>query len=357
MSASMQSVASLSDASTYDMVDDISDFSSDDHDTVSLASTEQAEDDSPYDQIANVLDDMQSLPLSNSQMSTPALIVSGAVDETPRQSTVTFTPPPMPESDDLKPTKDNEHCKHKQEVPYHWLPVVIPALMVFILCIVSPSMNRRPHTPEGIRAVHAARQQELFDVVAQIHPHANITHLVPEPEWTERFFGNQLEYPQQVRWQPSGDDLLVSLPGRIGSTFPAPRRVTAQRGDELLTTNVTRIIDGVYSVSVPDPFGIITVHISCDQPRSMVTITHDFGRPILHAVRSLAERVSTDIQVFVDQAAVSAQRIEKHTKEFATALQTELRRDLLLSRERALSIAFDLRNLAQWRPQERDIAV
>lgn len=318
------------------MVDD-SDFSSD-HDTVSLASTEQA-DDSPYDQIASILDDMQSLPVTAATATTDLQEDEhDPIDETPQQSTITVTPERQPVT--IIPAV-HEHKLPKPTAVSKW-----PSL-TWLMCLGAL-------TNVLVFSIWQWQYQTASQLVTRQHQIEDLTKAYQAVNVTRLLSGS----PGELRYEATNSEILLAFPE--GGKLPEPYAFELLRQSQHVPANMTKIMPGVLSFKInrADAYGEITIELLCKKPLTQVTFTHDFGQPLVHAVRTLAERIlNKDMQIFFDQAASSAHRIEQTTKQLVSeiveipklatavtaAVKSELRRDLQLSKERASSIASNLK--------------
>jgi hypothetical protein len=135
----------------------------------------------------------------------------------------------------------------------------------------------------------------------------NIEHLLPVPTnlHAPDRFGRIMSGTSEVHFQGAQPSyIVVSLPRKDGSS-PQVVSASVYRGDKSIAFNQTKLIDGVYAITL-DPheaYGIVTVSMPCKKPELNVTVSHNFGRRYLQlpnfekARTEISNTVTKDIAV------------------------------------------------------------
>ena len=125
----------------------------------------------------------------------------------------------------------------------------------------------------------------------------NIEHLLPAPTTlpSTDIFGRPMVGTLEVHFQGAQPNyIVVSLPRKDGSS-PHVASTAVYRGDKPIAFNQTKLIDGVYAITL-DPheaYGIVTVSMPCKKPELNITVSHNFGRRYLQL--PAFEKARTDI--------------------------------------------------------------
>ena len=141
---------------------------------------------------------------------------------------------------------------------------------------------------------------------------ANIEHLLPTPTTlpSTDIFGRFMVGTSEVHFQGVQPNyIVVSLPRKDGSS-PQVASTAVYRGDKSVAFNQTKLIDGVYAITL-DPheaYGIVTVSMPCKKPELNITASHNFGHRYLQlpnfekARTEISNSVTKDIAVVRDSA-------------------------------------------------------
>lgn len=364
------STLSFSD-SQYDMIDDLSEVSNDDHDTASLASTEKnlsdddgvvtpeeaglAGDQPEYIEVRDPEHEAYLLAMQHALGSTADARAVREQDfeqendimdsylsddlETPRQSTVAAnrsSSPSRKPSDLADPSslkiKARRTAQVQQTAPDYHLPSVMLLALIVILgfctfCVNQFTGNPVAETEFRREALGAALAMKTnFTDVTQTF---NIEHLLPQPTATStNFFGQKLYATQkQVHFQGVMPNVFVASvpkePGYLARQMPKPSRVS--RGEKELEFSQTKLIEGVYYVTIDkaEAHGMVTLWMSTTFPNSTAALTYNFGNPYLH--RQTYEKVTTDISKSVTK---DLNKAGKNAGDLATSLSSRLQLEI-----------------------------
>ncbi|SMY21020.1 unnamed protein product [Zymoseptoria tritici ST99CH_1A5] len=377
-----ESGASFAD-SQYDMLDDMSEISTDDHDTASIASYDDQTGQLTPEQTAsdfegeedkieditlspNVAVKSKSRDTSHHLRQTQAendLIDSYMSDdlETPRQSTVGHMAPKkaaehIPFFSDLstpqairdsicakiasciEPSKfDNSATSDVVQFPAKNSAkldgyTLLTRLTCILITLVAFSQFIAPMMADPSQQL-VVRREALATVLEQVTASTNATkdynieHLLPLPSanCTTNLFTELL--PMGPPCKPSSRFQVDSAHSFIISMQPVPSalqttltHVSRSDGREL-AFNQTKLINGVYHVTFDEDeaHGIITVNMVTRHPRNNFTAVHNFGNPMLHL--KTYEKATTDVsKVVTKEVAV----IKHAASTFSGKLQSEL---------------------------------
>lgn len=125
----------------------------------------------------------------------------------------------------------------------------------------------------------------------------NIEHLLPAPTTLSStdIFGRPEVGTSEVHFQGVPPNyIIVSLPNEAGRV-PRVISTTVQKGDRPIAFNQTKLIDGVYAITLDsqDAHGIVTVEMPCKKPNMTVQLFYNFGRRYLQL--PTFEKTRTDL--------------------------------------------------------------
>lgn len=287
----------------YDIIDDFS-TDVDSQDTVSLASTEHEnevintptdddEGNESADKIAfdfpNSLTNTKDKNTDESKEDKGLVRSMDSEDmETPRQSMLDRFP--LAQAPLANRPKEGKGL----------LSMVARALLLFCIPLVPmllfqklPSVDIRQATMNRAEAVSLALNS--FSDSNDVSDHFNITHLTSWPI-ISRYGQNTVDLTE-VRYEATTEEclFLLSLPKVARLRYPSPSAVNAYRGESHVSTNLTKLIDGVYVITVDekDCRGRIKVNLAMKHPAFNSTLSHNFGNRMLY--RKAYEHASTEI--------------------------------------------------------------
>ncbi|TKA76453.1 hypothetical protein B0A55_06099 [Friedmanniomyces simplex] len=375
------STTSFSD-SQYDMVDDLSEISNDDHDTASLASTEHVPSDdgivTPEEDFSEggaQLDEegelVQSMTESEVELEKESgevvhkpsgrdtvEIENDALDsylsedlETPRQSTMPTLAQSLRRPQKFQQaTTALESRKSSASFPRCSILLIVKttlAIAAVVLQVYLPLFISNPV------AEHANRKHALSSAVLRLTNSTDATrsfsidHLLPEPTATSvDVFGRTLySIPSQVHYAPlQPNHVIVSIPrGSVYIMSSKIQSVRAHKGTRDIAYSQIKIIDGVYDIAI-DPaeaHGTVDIEGIMVHPKSAFTIQHNFGNRLLQrqtyekARTDLSKSVTKDIALASDTARTYSERLQMEllagaaaTKNVTTQLAVQMTRDL-----------------------------
>jgi hypothetical protein len=242
--------------------------------------------------------------------------------ETPRQSTMNvFNPSSSTSALETKssPAAEKPSLSSEQAVPVEstmdivlrvvksvYSPIMglnLLSLSGLFLILLSVGTLTFFAPKEGPIQVHA-RRDALSGALGQLTNSTNATksfnieHLLPVPtnlNAPDRF-GRIMSGTSEVHFQGAQPNyIVVSLPRKNGRS-PQVASTAVHKGDKSIAFNQTKLIDGVYAITL-DPheaYGIVTVSMPCKKPELNVTVSHNFGRHYLHQLHNL-EKARTEI--------------------------------------------------------------
>lgn len=251
--------------------------------------------------------------------------LSDADLETPRQSTINAFPPSsstatlkedaQASSSSLAAEGQSVHIGRngrfrpskegsKDTTRYALLLRTLPLLLLAFFAVMFPYVHSFvPNTVENRREALSGALDMLTNSTNATKSF-NIEHLLPMPTKlpTNDFFGIPEQGTAEVHFQGAHPNhIIISLPSKaLGST---PRVATTKvcRGDRPLAFNQTKLIDGVYAITLDphDAHGIITVTMPCKKPELNVTVSHNFGRRLFQL--PTFEKARTDLSTSVNK--------------------------------------------------------
>ena len=182
------------------------------------------------------------------------------------------------------------------------------AKVVFLsLLLIMASLGGREFTslyypPDGPHNLHV-RREALSGALGQLTNSTNATrgfnieHLLPVPTTlpTTDIFGRPKLGTLEVHFQGAQPNyIIVSLPRDRGRS-PQVASTAVYKGDKPIAFNQTKLIDGVYAITLDshEAYGIVTVSLPCKKPDLNITVSHNFGRRYLQL--PTFEKARTDI--------------------------------------------------------------
>ncbi|KAK0260819.1 hypothetical protein LTS09_004594 [Friedmanniomyces endolithicus] len=367
--------------SQYDMIDDLSEISSDDHETASLASDDGIvtpeegfdEADAQNDEEGELVESMkedgaESETKSGGELHLPSSSKAVEVEndtldsylqddlETPTQSTMRSPArlhrhPAETEDKTGQVSVDHEAPKistalkarkwvTSASIPRWRLPfLILKSIIAVALVLQLPLFTHNPI------AEHAFRKHALCSAIQQLTNSTEATrsfsidHLLPLPTATSTdVFGHQVHY---APLQPN--HFIVSIP-RSGTIMSRKiQSVRVHKATRDIAYNQTRIIDGVYDIAF-DPteaHGTVEVEGVIVHPKSAFTIQHNFGNRLLQrqtyekARTDISKSVTKDIALASDTARTFGEKLQMEllagaaaTKNVTTQLAVQVTRDL-----------------------------
>ncbi|KAH9829776.1 hypothetical protein Tdes44962_MAKER02254 [Teratosphaeria destructans] len=347
------STSSLAD-SQYDMIDDLSEISNEDQETASLASTEGHESDDEEFVVQPAVfarEEVGEEPLrrlepndsheSSDDEQTTALDSFLSDDlETPRQSTMpNFNRPSKSSSlpasiPDLKSWPQAPRKQAKTVLHTVFCLLTMTAVFPLIWTVLSglDFFQMNPVAQAALRreALLCALEHATMSNSSNIAHTVNIEHLLPMPTATSVDFLGQKTYATQdrARYQTVlPNRVIVSLPRHSGySRYPSPKTVEVVRGSrgDSLASNTTKLIDGVYDISI-DPieaYGLIDIDLATKNPSTNHALPANFGTRMLQRT-DISKAVNKDLKV---------------ARKAATDLAVTWSRDLQVMAESAVSV-------------------
>lgn len=199
-----------------------------------------------------------------------------------------------------------------QQFPgYKFLPLLIMTLVAVLLPDI---MGLRPTGSLDLDARRDALSGSLVKLTNSTNATKsfNIEHLLPVPTTlpSTDILGRPELGNAEVHFQGVPPNyIIVSLPNKAGRT-PSVTSTTVQKGDKPISFNQTKLIDGVYAISLDpqDAHGIVTVDMPCKKPNTTVHLSYNFGRrylqlPTFEKTRTdLSNTVTKDAAVARDRA-------------------------------------------------------
>jgi len=314
------STSSLDDA--YDMLDDASDISSD-HDTASLLSADKiAEEDdllTPSEEKHNESHKLTSKSVHQTRSTEQGDSLLSEDLETIRQSTMTQVSPIPPPSPDRvshhAAVKKSKGLSPSEDVKF-WDRVVFRTI---VMSLIMTSILFFTGGMFGSPVVETSLRKEVLTLAlgnalncTDVSKAINLDHLLPTPSATSTGIFGQALYstPTAVTFDTAlPNHVVFSLPKKH-LHYPTPRSVRVHRGGRELAHNCTKLIDGVYDVTI-DPtqaYGSITVEMETKNPVHNVTAEHNFGNKMLqrktyeHAGTELSKSVNKELTVLTKAA-------------------------------------------------------
>ncbi|KAK1061095.1 hypothetical protein LTR74_011324 [Friedmanniomyces endolithicus] len=367
--------------SQYDMIDDLSEISSDDHETASLASDDGIvtpeegfdEADAQNDEEGELVESMkedgaESETKSGGELHLPSSSKAVEVEndtldsylqddlETPTQSTMRSPAQlhrhPAETEDKTGQVSVNHEAPQMStalkarkwvtsaSIPRWRLPfLILKSIIAVALVSQLPLFTHNPI------AEHAFRKHALCSAIQQLTNSTEATrsfsidHLLPLPTATlTDVFGHQVHY---APLQPN--HFIVSIP-RSGTIMSRKiQSVRVHKATRDIAYNQTRIIDGVYDIAF-DPteaHGTVEVEGVMVHPKSAFTIQHNFGNRLLQrqtyekARTDISKSVTKDIALASDTARTFGEKLQMEllagaaaTKNVTTQLAVQVTRDL-----------------------------
>ncbi|KAK0908283.1 hypothetical protein LTR02_005055 [Friedmanniomyces endolithicus] len=367
--------------SQYDMIDDLSEISSDDHETASLASDDGIvtpeegfdEADAQPEEDGELVESMKETgveseiksgeELHQSSRSEAVEVENDTLDsylqddlETPTQSTMRSPAqlhrhPAETEDKTGQVSVDHEAPKMSTtlkarkwvtstSIPRWRLPfLILKSIIAVALVSQLPIFTHNPI------AEHAFRKHALCSAIQQLTNSTEATrsfsidHLLPLPTATSTdVFGHQVHY---APLQPN--HFIVSIP-RSGTIMSRKiQSVRVHKATRDIAYNRTSIIDGVYDIAF-DPteaHGTVEMEGVMVHPKSAFTIQHNFGNRLLQrqtyekARTDISKSVTKDIALASDTARTFGEKLQMEllagaaaTKNVTTQLAVQMTRDL-----------------------------
>ncbi|KAK0926006.1 hypothetical protein LTR91_002955 [Friedmanniomyces endolithicus] len=367
--------------SQYDMIDDLSEISSDDHETASLASDDGIvtpeegfdEADAQPEEEGELVESMKETgveseiksgeELHQSSRSEAVEVENDTLDsylqddlETPTQSTM-HSPAQLhrhpAETEDKTGQVSVDHEAPKMSTAFKarkWVTSAsiprwrLPFLILKSIIAVA-LVSQLPIFTHNPIAEHAFRKHALCSAIQQLANSTeasrsfSIDHLLPLPTATSTdVFGHQVHY---APLQPN--HFIVSIP-RSGTIMSRKiQSVRVHKATRDIAYNQTRIIDGVYDIAF-DPteaHGTVEMEGVMVHPKSAFTIQHNFGNRLLQrqtyekARTDISKSVTKDIALASDTARTFGEKLQMEllagaaaTKNVTTQLAVQVTRDL-----------------------------
>ncbi|KAK0248847.1 hypothetical protein LTR91_002200 [Friedmanniomyces endolithicus] len=374
--------------SQYDMIDDLSEISSDDHETASLASDDGIvtpeegfdEADAQPDEEGELVESMKEAGAAPEIKSGEAFYQSSSFEavetendtlnsylqddlKTPTQSTMhspaqSYRRPAANEDKTGQVSVDHEAPRMSAALkPYKWvtsasisrwrLPfLILKSIIAVALVSQLPIFTRNPIVE------HAFRKHALCSAIQQLTNFTestgsfSIDHLLPLPTATSTDVFGRTQYSSldEVHYAPlQPNHLIVSIP-RSGTILSRKiQSVRVHKAIRDIAYNQTRIIDGVYDIAF-DPteaHGIVEMEGFMVHPKSAFTIQHNFGNRLLQrqtyekARTDISKSVTKDIALASDTARTLGEKLQMEllagaaaTKNVTTQLAVQMTRDL-----------------------------
>ncbi|GAB7357959.1 hypothetical protein MBLNU230_g0126t1 [Neophaeotheca triangularis] len=301
--------------SEYDMVDDVhSEVGSDvddDQDTISLTSTEHETEgiNTPDEEEAGqesadklAFDFHGSLAAiqARSAATSPTndegdkgLVRSMDSDdlETPRQSMFHRLTLSQPSSNKLANTETHSKV-NKGSLSYGvGYPSIIGAVLLFVSLAVSLTFSLFPMIAFGQtnRAYDLTSSLNDFGDNPELADILNVTHL------TMNAYGQNTSTPKEVTYEAADCSFFMSLPQMSRMWYPTPLTVNAHRGVSQIPINSTKLIDGVYALTLDkkDCHGRVKVDLTMKNPTFNSTLEHNFGTHMIY--RQVYQQASTEL--------------------------------------------------------------
>jgi hypothetical protein len=358
----------------YDMIDELSELSNDDRETASIASSDEdsedgyrssVEEDTTKEQEvrerenarANAVIDsiMSEDELTTPRQSTMPLGQNEVAVETDKAATetVTETTNAIEDSDAKAPVVVNATGKKAAPVFPGWLAVIIAFLMalscgIMTFCCVEQNLS----SATRFRREALVSALDIFTNSTDATQTFNIDHLLPMPVQTNTTdILGRTAYVTQARahYQGMSPNLfVVSLPkGANYLWYPQPKDVVAARSNRTLACNSTKLVDGVYAVTI-DPaeaYGVVSVFMPASRPSTNYTFTHNFGRRILKL--TTYEKATTDVSKAVTKDLTVARVAAKSlTEELQISLNAGLKATQNVTQQIAIQVTRELALMA-----------
>lgn len=364
------STLSFSD-SQYDMIDDLSEVSNDDHETASLASTEKnlSDDDGiiTSEEASLAGDQPEHIEVRDSEHEAYLLAMQNTFNsttdarhgreqeleqenevmdsymsenlETPRQSALTADQafsqsrgPPDRAVENAHKTNAGRSGHGQDTATDSHMPRLLIVALVLVLAFCSFCVNlfnRDPIAETEIRREALGAALAVRTNCTDVTQTFNIEHLLPRPIPTStNFFGQKVYATQkQVHYQGVMPNVFVVSvprePGYLARQMPKASRVS--RGDKDLKFEQATLIDGVYYVTIDkaEAHGSVTLWMSTKSPKSTAALTYNFGSPYLH--RQTYEKVTTDISKSVTK---DLNKAGKNAGDLAASLSSRLQLEI-----------------------------
>ncbi|KAK0293032.1 hypothetical protein LTR35_001063 [Friedmanniomyces endolithicus] len=368
--------------SQYDMIDDLSEISSDDHETASLVSDDGIvtpeegfdEADAQPEEDGELVESMKETGVESeielsgdehqeSSSSQAVEVENDTLDsylqddlETPTQSTMRspvqlHRHPAETEDKTGQVSVDHEApqmsaaLKARKWVTSASIPRWRLPFLILKSIIAVALVSQLPIFTHNPIAEHAFRKHALCSAIQQLTNSTEATksfsidHLLPMPTATSTdVFGHQVHYaPLQT------NHFIVSIP-RSGTIMSRKiQSVRVHKATRDIAYNRTRIIDGVYDIAF-DPteaHGTVEVEGVMVHPKSAFTIQHNFGNRLLQrqtyekARTDISKSVTKDIALASDTARTFGEKLQMEllagaaaTKNVTTQLAVQMTRDL-----------------------------
>jgi hypothetical protein len=181
--------------------------------------------------------------------------------------------------------------------------VALLGLLMILLSVGMSHFGALYHNPPDGPINLQMRREDLSGALGQLTNSTNSTksfnieHLLPVPTALPSLdiFGQPKLGTLEVHFQGVQPNyIIVSLPRNYGRS-PQVASTAVYKGDKSIAFNQTRLIDGVYAITL-DPqeaYGIVTVAMPCKKPELNITVSHNFGRRYLQL--PTFEKARTDI--------------------------------------------------------------
>ncbi|TKA23534.1 hypothetical protein B0A50_07112 [Salinomyces thailandicus] len=347
----MSDTGSMTD-SQYDFMEDVSD-SSEGQETASLASTERAPSDdgldTPEDIMSVVEEDFEqhgeATLLSNQLQHVPdrddddtlgtlkghmqKTLDSFLADdlETPRASTMDVHFPNQGASQRPPPGEQVKSWRQKLGQTDFWTNRLVTSfLALLVLCLCIPSIL----TPRPVMEEQMVRKEALVSALIKLTNSTEATktfdldHLVPTPTPAgQSLFGQpvyDMPYTSYYQGAPPNHIIvsLIKTPNKLW--FPRPFEVRVSKGTRDLAFNQTKLIEGIYDISIDnsDAYGLVEVSMITRSPSVNFTMQYNFGNRMLQ--RQTYQKAGTDLSKSMNKDLVVAR---KAARSFTEKLQLE----------------------------------
>ena len=332
----------------YDFVDDASELSNDEHETASVASTEQDMDGvrTPDEDLIEF--DDEAATATPAQVELPTIDPSSFLTEdleTPRQSVHPASVTQAVETENIQLDR-GVVCGHPRPRYRHITSFVLFLLIsttTLPLILLGKSVFSLPSPSSALGKIHA-RQAKVSSAVSILTnstsavKQLNVSHIVPETLAQSSWLGMKyyVPSPRTAHFQTlPPNHIVVSLPEHKSTCYPRLTNVRATRTAQALPINQTELTEGIYALSISpeDAHGVVQFDLLAKCPGFSLTrtpvlnvsISYNFGNKMLQrytyqtAGAELSKTVTKDLIVASQVARSFTERLQMDVRAGAVA--------------------------------------